>query len=177
MQRPPRGDWACVVNGILVMSSEIKRRAGVGAFRLTAFIRDAPMARISNAELERMKAETRWNDWPRRGVAEEARENLIGLCPFHEDHEPSLRSRLEPLALPGSVPDGGKGSTAMKAEGVSYRHALSRRGGTSFAAFPETPRAAAGRWRRRRRRRSSTVLSEARRTMCLRQVVDYYHER
>jgi hypothetical protein len=59
---------------------------------LDNFLRRAFMARIPEEEIERLKrevsvqrlAEERGIDLKRHGS------DLIGLCPFHEDHEPSL---------------------------------------------------------------------------------------
>jgi len=86
------------------------------------------MARIPKAELERLKrevsverlAEARGVKLQRHGA------DLIGLCPFHDDHEPSLVITpsknlwhcLGACQAGGSVID-----WVMRAEGVSFRHA------------------------------------------------------
>jgi DNA primase catalytic core len=86
------------------------------------------MARIPKAELERLKreisverlAEARGVKLERHGA------DLLGLCPFHDDHEPSLVITpaknlwhcLGACQAGGSVID-----WVMKAEGVSFRHA------------------------------------------------------
>ncbi len=87
------------------------------------------MARIPDAELTRLK-----HDIPlarlaaAKGVAlKPSGANLIGLCPFHDDHEPSLVITpdknlwhcLGACQQGGSVID-----WVMKAEGVSFRHAV-----------------------------------------------------
>ena len=87
------------------------------------------MARIPEEELERLKkevsvqalAEARGVRLKRHGA------DLIGLCPFHEDKEPSLVITpgknlwhcLGACQSGGSVID-----WVMKAEGVSFRHAV-----------------------------------------------------
>jgi DNA primase catalytic core len=87
------------------------------------------MARIPEQELERLKrevaverlAEARGVVLARKGA------DLVGLCPFHEDHEPSLVITpaknlwhcLGACQAGGSVID-----WAMRAEGVSFRHAV-----------------------------------------------------
>ena len=87
------------------------------------------MARIPEVEIERIKqevavqrlAEARGIKLERHGA------DLIGLCPFHEDREPSLvitpaRNLWHCLGAcrsGGSVID-----WVMKASGVSFRHAV-----------------------------------------------------
>jgi len=87
------------------------------------------MARIPEVELERLKREVsverlvqaRGIDLRPHGA------NLIGLCPFHADHEPSLVITpannlwhcLGACQAGGSVVD-----FVMRAEGVSFRHAV-----------------------------------------------------
>jgi len=50
------------------------------------------MARIAESEIERLKAEVSLERLAEaRGIKLERRgADLVGLCPFHEDHEPSL---------------------------------------------------------------------------------------
>ena len=87
------------------------------------------MARIADDELERLKREislerlvrARGVDLRRHGA------DLIGLCPFHNDHEPSLVVSpaknlwhcLGACQTGGSVID-----WTMKTQGVSFRHAV-----------------------------------------------------
>jgi DNA primase len=87
------------------------------------------MARIPEDELERLKrevslvrlVEAKGVSLSRRGA------DLIGLCPFHEDHDPSLIITpsknlwhcLGACNQGGSVID-----WVMKAEGISFRHAV-----------------------------------------------------
>jgi DNA primase len=87
------------------------------------------MARIPEAELDRLKREIAVERLAAaRGVELQPHGgNLIGLCPFHEDHEPSLVITpaknlwhcLGACQTGGSVID-----WVMKAEGISFRHAV-----------------------------------------------------
>jgi DNA primase len=86
------------------------------------------MARIPKAELERLKQEVSIERLAEaRGVKLERHgADLLGLCPFHDDHEPSLVITpgknlwhcLGACQAGGSVID-----WVMRAEGVSFRHA------------------------------------------------------
>jgi len=87
------------------------------------------MARIPDDQIERLKQEVSLQrlaegmgiTLKRHGAG------LIGLCPFHDDHEPSLVISpknnlwhcLGACQAGGSVID-----WVMKAEGVSFRHAV-----------------------------------------------------
>ena len=137
------------------------------------------MARIPEHEIERLKAEVsvqrlteaRGIKLVRHGA------DLVGLCPFHEDHEPSLVITpaknlwhcLGACGTGGSVID-----WVMKTNGVSFRHAVELlradhpslaapgpvvRKGTTAAVKIETP-----------------FETDADDQRVLRQVVDYYHE-
>ena len=67
------------------------------------------MARIPDEEIERLKREIAVAELAQaRGIELEPHgANLIGLCPFHDDHEPSLviTPGQEPLALPRRLPE------------------------------------------------------------------------
>jgi DNA primase catalytic core len=137
------------------------------------------MARIPEEEIERLKrevsvqrlAEERGIDLKRHGS------DLIGLCPFHEDHEPSLVITptknlwhcLGACQAGGSVID-----WVMKSEGVSFRHAveLLRQGHFSFAASVSSRPVK----RSTIQRLPSSVDLEAEDRVLLKQVIDYYHE-
>lgn len=87
------------------------------------------MARVSEAEIERMKAEISLETLAERAGVKLKRvgNDLCGCCPFHDDREPSLVITpaknlwhcLGECQAGGSVID-----WVMRAEGVSYRHAL-----------------------------------------------------
>jgi DNA primase len=87
------------------------------------------MARVPDMELERLKsqvsiqrlAEARGVELKRHGA------DLIGLCPFHDDKKPSLviSSRKNLWHCLGACQAGGSViDWVMKAEGVSFRHAV-----------------------------------------------------
>ena len=87
------------------------------------------MARVPDIELERLKsqvsiqrlAEARGVELKRHGA------DLIGLCPFHDDKKPSLviSSRKNLWHCLGACQAGGSVvDWVMKAEGVSFRHAV-----------------------------------------------------
>jgi DNA primase catalytic core len=87
------------------------------------------MARIPEEELQRIKQEIELVALVRaKGIELKPHgDNLIGLCPFHDDHSPSLVVTpkknlwhcLGACQTGGSVID-----WVMKAEGVSFRHAV-----------------------------------------------------
>lgn len=100
------------------------------------------MARIPEAEIERIKREVALERLVEASGVELKRlgKNLVGLCPFHEDHDPSLIVtpstnlwHCPPCGLGGSPID-----WVMKRNGVSFRHAyeLLREGFSSLAASP-----------------------------------------
>jgi DNA primase catalytic core len=134
------------------------------------------MARIPDEEIERLKREVSIEHLAKaRGVELKPHGgNLIGLCPFHEDHEPSLvitSSKnlwhcLGACRAGGSVID-----WVMKAEGVSFRHAVEilRRDPSSLAAFPGSAKHSTV------RKLAPVLAMDAEDREILRQVVDYYH--
>jgi len=137
------------------------------------------MARIPDDELERIKRETDLVALVRaRGVELKPHgKDLIGLCPFHDDHQPSLVVTpgrglwhcLGACSTGGSVID-----WVMKAEGVSFRHAveLLRAGVPSLAAAPSGGLVKESSVRRL----PPPVEAAASAPELLRQVVAYYHE-
>jgi len=135
------------------------------------------MARIPDDELDRLKqtvsvqrlAETRGISLKRVGA------DLIGLCPFHDDHEPSLVISPDKNLWHclGACQSGGTViDWVMKAEGVSFRHAVELlRNDLSLAASPSTPV------------KQSTVRklpmpldANEEGQALLKRVVEYYHE-
>jgi DNA primase len=144
------------------------------------------MARIPEEEIERLKREI---SVERLAVAKGIQlkkhgENLLGLCPFHDDREPSLVITpsknlwhcLGACQTGGTVID-----WVMRAEGVRFRHAveLLRADLPSLEAFPEKPR---GRQKEKVAKQSTTpklpavIEQSADDDLLLRQVADYYHE-
>ncbi|MBM4256807.1 MAG: hypothetical protein FJ147_13030 [Deltaproteobacteria bacterium] len=86
------------------------------------------MSRIPDAELARLKRDLSIEQLALAHgiVLKPSGKNLLGLCPFHDDHEPSLS--IEPAQnlwhCFGCQQGGGVIDWVMKAEGVSFRHAV-----------------------------------------------------
>ena len=87
------------------------------------------MARIPEKEIGRLKSEISLQRLAEaKGVVLRKRgDELMGLCPFHEDHSPSLviNSSKNVWHCLGACQTGGTViDWVMKAEGVSFRHAV-----------------------------------------------------
>ncbi|MBK6514312.1 MAG: hypothetical protein IPG04_09370 [Polyangiaceae bacterium] len=128
------------------------------------------MGRIPDEDIQRLKRDISLEQLVRsRGIdLRRTGANLLGLCPFHDDHEPSLVITpdsnlwhcLGACQAGGSVID-----FVMKAEGVSFRHAveLLRRGADlaesgqpkPVVKGPASPQARAARGPRGERRRAA----------------------
>ena len=148
------------------------------------------MASIPDADLERLKQDISVERLVEaRGVALKQRGvDRVGLCPFDEDREPSL------VVTPvrnlwhcfGCGAGGGVIGWVMKAEGVSFRHAveLLREGLPSLAAFAAGPNSSIGYStthsipvkRSTVRKLVSPLGLDAHDQALLDQVIDYYHE-
>jgi len=84
------------------------------------------MARIAEAELERIKGEVSVQRLAEaRGVQlKKHGDNLLGLCPFHEDRNPSVvvtPSKNLWHCLGACQAGGGPIDWVMRAQGVSFR--------------------------------------------------------
>ncbi|TKC89442.1 toprim domain-containing protein [Trinickia terrae] len=133
------------------------------------------MGRIPESELERLKAEVSVEQLVRSHGIDlvKSGKDWRGRCPFHEDSTPSL------VVTPsknlwhcfGCGVSGGPVDWAMKANGISFRHAveLLREGIPSLAAK-------AGASRTTVRALESPVSMSADDAALLAQVVDYYHQ-
>jgi len=133
------------------------------------------MARILEEELERLKGETDLAALVEASgvVLRRHGADLLGLCPFHDDREPSLVVSpkknlwhcLGACRAGGSVID-----WVMRKEGVSFRHAVEilRRGAPSSPSPSSSPPPS--------RHLPAVVEPDAEDAALLRQVVDYYHE-
>ena len=135
------------------------------------------MARIPDDQIERLKqevsvqrlAEGMGITLKRHGA------DLIGLCPFHDDHEPSLVISpknnlwhcLGACQAGGSVID-----WVMKAEGVSFRHAVE----LLQADYAPSALAAGPVKKTTVRKLPTTLETSAEDARLLAQVIDYYHE-
>lgn len=133
------------------------------------------MARVPDSEIERLKtevsvqrlAEARGIELRRQGA------DLVGLCPFHDDRNPSLVVSpaknlwhcLGACQAGGSVID-----WVMKAEGVSFRHAVEiLRADLPLGGPVKAVRASSV------RKLTPPVSVEADDREAMSQVVDYYH--
>ena len=135
------------------------------------------MARVSDAELERLKsqvsiqrlAEARGVELKRHGA------DLIGLCPFHDDKKPSLviSSRKNLWHCLGACQAGGSViDWVMKAEGVSFRHAVELLRADLPLTSPSTNVVKTSVVRKL----AAPVQADADDRELLAQVVGYYHE-
>jgi DNA primase len=100
------------------------------------------MARIPQEEIDRIKHEVRLEDLVRaRGVELKAHgNNLLGLCPFHDDHEPSLvvtPSKNLWHCLGACQAGGDVFAWVQKSEGVSFRHAYELLSTRFYVVDPE----------------------------------------
>jgi DNA primase len=145
---------------------------------LDSVLEEVPMARIPAEAVERLKVEVSVQRLAEaRGVKLEKRgADLHGRCPFHEDKTPSLVITpaknlwhcLGACQTGGSVID-----WVMKAEGVSFRHAveLLANDALSLAASDSPPP------KHSTVRKLSTALAHsAEDAKLLEQVIGYYHE-
>jgi DNA primase catalytic core len=136
------------------------------------------MSRIPEEALERLKREISLERLAEaRGVVLRPHgADRIGLCPFHDDHEPSLVITpsknlwhcLGACGVGGSVID-----WVMKAEGVSFRHAVEI---LLSDAAPSLAASSTAAKRSTVRKLASPVEREAPDRELLAQVVGFYHE-
>jgi DNA primase catalytic core len=133
------------------------------------------MARIPDDQLDRLKTEISLQRLA-EGVGMTLKRHgadLIGLCPFHDDKEPSLVISpknnlwhcLGACQCGGSVID-----WVMKAEGVSFRHAV------ELLQADYQPLAADPVKRSTVQKLPTTLESSTEDARLLAQVIDYYHE-
>jgi len=133
------------------------------------------MPHIPKDEIERLKQEISLQRLVESAGIELKKhgKDYLGLCPFHDDHEPSLVVSPEKNLWHclGACQQGGDViAWVMKREGVSFRHAveLLREGITALAARPikhNTVRAL-----------PAPVAFNADDQLLLNQVIDYYHD-
>ena len=135
------------------------------------------MARIPDGEIERLKNEVslerlaaaRGIQLTRHGA------DLIGLCPFHDDREPSLviSPKKNLWHCLGACQAGGTViDWVMRSQGVSFRHAveLLKADHPSLVAVAEAPKVSTV------RKLAAPVERDADDAAVLRQVVGFYHE-
>ena len=134
------------------------------------------MAHIPDSEIERLKQEISIQRLAEGMgiVLKSCNQELRGLCPFHEDHDPSLF--IHPVKnlfhCKGCGANGSPIDWVIKAEGVSFRHAV------ELLQVDYRPLAASsGAVKRSTIQKLPTTLeSSAEDARLLVQVVDYYHE-
>lgn len=138
------------------------------------------MARISDSEIERLKAEVslvRLVESSGVKLAKKGKDELAGRCPFHDDDTPSLsvNAAKNLFRCFGCDAGGGPIDWVMKAEGVSFRHAveLLRDG---VIASEDRPASAAPPVRSTVPKLAAPVSFDAQDHALLGQVIDYYHE-
>jgi len=135
------------------------------------------MARIAEEIIERLKqdisvqrlAEARGIKLKRHGA------DLLGLCPFHQDREPSLviSPKKNLWHCLGACQAGGSPiDWVMKAQGVSFRHAVE----LLRSDHPSLTQASAPVRQSTVRRLASPVRTDAGDAEALREVVQYYHQ-
>lgn len=138
------------------------------------------MGRVPEEELERLKrevpvvslVEARGVELKRHGA------DMIGLCPFHEDHEPSLVVTPEKNLWHclGACQAGGTViDWVMKAEGVSFRHAVELLR-TKVALRPASVTNEASAKKSAVRKLEPLVAVDADDQAALGEVVGYYHK-
>ncbi len=140
------------------------------------------MARIAESEIERIKAEVslvRLVESSGVQLTKRGADELVGLCPFHEEGTPSLSVSVSKNLFHcfGCQAAGGVIDWVMKREGMSFRHAVEwLRDGAPVAPGPESAKP-----RHSGRRLPSPVRLDAPETdmgdaALLSQVIDYYHD-
>lgn len=135
------------------------------------------MARISDAEIERLKAEVslvRLVESSGVKLVRKGKDELAGCCPFHDDDTPSLSVSVSKNLFRcfGCEAGGGPIDWVMKREGMSFRHAVEwLRDGAPVAPGPESAKP-----RHSGRRLPSPVRLDADDAALLSQVIDYYHD-
>jgi len=135
------------------------------------------MARIPEDEIDRLKAEVSLQRLAeKRGIALRRHgADLVGLCPFHDDHEPSLVISpaknlwhcLGACGAGGSVID-----WVMRTEGISFRHAVE----LLRADLPAGTGTGSAPGRSVTRKLAPPIEADAADAEVLAQVVAYYHE-
>lgn len=135
------------------------------------------MARIPDAEIERLKTEVslvRLVESSGVTLARKGQDELAGCCPFHEDDTPSLSVSVSKNLFRcfGCDAGGGPIDWVMKREGMSFRHAVEwLKDGAPVAPGPETAKP-----RHTGRRLATPVRLDVDDAALLSQVVDYYHD-
>jgi len=138
------------------------------------------MAMIPEDEIERIKRGTDLAAVIRaRGVElKSSGGDLVGRCPFHDDHDPSLRvtaaKGLWRCMSAACAATGNVIQFVQRFDGVSFRHAYELlKNGAAFTGAPTCSPVKKGTVPRL----ASPLAADADDQAALRQVLDYYHER
>ena len=140
------------------------------------------MARIPDAEIERLKAEVslvRLIEMAGVKLTRRGKDELLGSCPFHDDSTPSLSVSVSKNLFHcfGCETRGGVIDWVMKREGVSFRHAVELLRANVIGDAPlDTPVSSSPPVRATVRKLAAPVAFDADDAALLGQVVDYYHE-
>ena len=136
------------------------------------------MARIPDDQLDRLKAEIAVERLAESMgvVLKRHGADLLGLCPFHDDREPSLviSPKTNLWHCLGACQSGGSViDWVMQAEGVSFRHAVE----LLLADYQPLAAATSKRSAHSTVKKLPTALAaDAGDAKLLAQVIDYYHE-
>jgi len=172
------GEIACTVTSIRVTAPHVK--IFVYGLDAPAETKGPTVAMIPEDEIERIKRGTDLAAVIRaRGVELKPQGgDLVGRCPFHDDHDPSLRvTPAKGLWRCMSSACGATGNViqfVQRFDGVSFRHAYELlKNGAAFTGAPTCQPVKKGTVPRL----ASPLASSADDLALMRQVVDYHHER
>lgn len=138
------------------------------------------MARFTETEIARLKTEISVERLIEAAgiVLQKSGKDKVGLCPFHDDHEPSMR--VTPATNLWHCPSCGAGGDViawvMKRRGISFRHAVEMlRDDSSLAAHAVGGGEITPIKQGRQRSLPAPVEFDADDRALLKQTVDYYH--
>jgi len=141
------------------------------------------MARIPDADIERLKQEVSLQRLVEAQGIELKRHgaDLLGLCPFHDDHEPSLvvSAKKNLWHCLGACQAGGSViDWVMRSRGVSFRHAVELLRNEHPALYQKAaePARIVAKGTAAAVKLETPFEADADDQRVLRQVVDYYHE-
>ncbi len=139
------------------------------------------MPLIPDDEIERIKRETDLAAVVRsRGIELKPQGgDLVGLCPFHNDHHPSLHvtARAGLWRCPSCKATGNVIQFVQRFDGVSFRHAFELLKSNKLSALSGPAKGApVARWSRKPKL-DSPLAPDADDQAALRQVLDYYQTR
>jgi len=139
------------------------------------------MARIPDAEIERLKTEVslvRLVEASGVVLGKRGAGEMVGLCPFHDEGTPSFSVSVAKNLFHcfGCGAAGGVIDWVMRREGMSFRHAVEWLRADAPGGAPVAPGPEVAKPRSSGRRLPSPVQLDADDAALLAQVIDYYHE-